>query len=137
MRKNSSMAIVANVISSIFVTSSCKKTDNCDAGTGGSLTLVAKLKHHGVVIPNDSASPDTVWVKFNTQDWSGAPAGYDARFIGEEGEDHVHISGLRCGDYYLYAAGLDTAGPFVVRGGNKFSTEQNEGEIQVDISVTE
>ncbi|HRH65871.1 MAG TPA: hypothetical protein PLU53_06205 [Bacteroidia bacterium] len=137
MKKISILAPAALAISFIIAISSCKKDNNCDAGTGGSLTLVAKLKHHGVVIPNDSAQPDTVWVKFNTQDWSGAPSGYDARFIGEKGEDHVHMTGLRCGDYYLYAAGLDTSGPYVVRGGSKFSTEQNEGEIEVDISVVE
>ena len=137
MKKKSILATTAIAITIILFISSCKKDPSCEAGTGGSLTLVAKLKHHGAVIPNDSAQPDTVWIKFNTQDWSGAPSGYDARFVGEEGEDHVHISGLKCGDYYLYGAGLDTAGPFIVRGGRSFSTEQTEGEIEVDISVTE
>ncbi len=127
------------IVSTFLISVSCKKDNKCDAGSGGSLTLVAKLKHHGAVIINDSLRPDTVWVKYNVQDWSGAPSGADAMFIGEYPEDHVHISGLKCGDYYLYASGWDTSSPGgeVVRGGRPYSTEQTSGEIPVDIAVTE
>lgn len=114
---------------------SCKKDNKCDAGSGGSLTLVTKLKHHGTIIVNDSLQPDTVWIKYNAKDWSGAPNGADATFIGEYPEDHVHVSGLKCGDYYLYAKGWDRTQ--VVFGGRAFSTEDDSGELDVDIAVTE
>ena len=120
-----------------LVSTSCKKDNKCEAGSGGNLTVVAYLKHHGRIIPNDSARPDTVWVKYNVQDWAGAPSGADTRFIGEAGEDHVHLEGLKCGDYYFYASGWDTTGPYLVTGGQKFSTEQESGEINFDIAVTE
>ncbi len=116
---------------------SCKKDNKCEAGSGGSLTFVAQLKHHGSVIINDSIRPDTVWIKYNAQDWSGAPAGSDAMFIGEYPEDHVHIAGLKCGDYYFYASGWDASISEVVRGGRAYSTEQTSGEIPIDIAVTE
>jgi hypothetical protein len=121
----------------ILSTSSCKKEDKCIAGTGGSLTIVAKLRHHGELIPNDSLRPDTVWVKFNAKDWGGAPNEYDLRFIGEFPEDHVHLSGLKCGDYYFYASGWDTSIVQLVKGGIPFSTDKESGEIVLDIPVTE
>jgi hypothetical protein len=116
---------------------SCKKDNKCDAGSGGSLTLITQLKHHGSVIINDSLRPDTVWIKYNAKDWSGAPSGANAMFIGEYPEDHVHISGLKCGDYYLFASGWDASSSEIVKGGRAYSTEDNSGELHVDIAVTE
>ena len=56
------------LIAAFFIfASSCKKKDNCEAGLGGDLTVVAYLKHHGRIIANQVGHPDTVWVKFNTQ----------------------------------------------------------------------
>ncbi len=130
--------ILALIISgTFFLNTSCKKDNKCEAGSGGSLVLVTQLKHHGTVIVNDSLRPDTVWIKYNVQDWSGAPAGSDAVFIGEYPEDHVHISGLKCGDYYLYASGWDTSIGEIVTGGRAFSTEDESGELHVDIAVIE
>lgn len=118
---------------------SCKEDDEaaCIGGDGGQLTIVATLEHHGDVIPNSPGYPDTVWVKYNTQEWSNAPLGYDKQVIGEEGEDHVHITGLKCGKYYLYASGFDTTIQMVVRGGIPISTNQSTGELMIDIPATE
>ena len=68
-------------------------------------------------------------------------ANYDMFFVGEEGEDHVHLSKLQCGDYYFYAAGQDTLldtvqNPHVV-GGIPFSTDKTSGEVEFDIPVSE
>lgn len=125
------------ICSSLFFTGSCKKDSKCEAGTGGSLTIVAKLKHHGVVIPNDSLYPDTVWVKFSVKDWANPPSGYDLRFIGSPGEDHVHLPGLKCGDYFFYAAGYDTSISQNVMGGTPFSTSLTNGELDIDLAVVE
>ena len=135
--KISNYFISSVILTSAMLVASCKKDNKCEAGSGGSLTIVAQLKHHGSVIINDSIRPDTVWIKYNVQDWSGAPSGSDAMFIGEYPEDHVHIPGLKCGDYYLYASGWDASISEVVKGGRAYSTEQTSGEIPLDIAVTE
>lgn len=133
-----SIKATAGIISLALLSfSACKKDNKCDAGSGGNLSLAATLKHHGSVIPNDSLRPDTVWIKYNAQDWNNAPSGSDAMFIGEYPEDHVHITGLKCGDYYLYASGWDNSISMEVKGGRAFSTENDEGELHVDIAVTE
>ncbi|MCX6199794.1 MAG: hypothetical protein NTY88_11335 [Bacteroidetes bacterium] len=79
--------------------SSCKKKCK-EAGTGGQVTIAAFPQHHGKTIWNKTWYLDTVYLKFNTQDSPGANlSSYDTYFVGEDGEDHVHIEGLKCGDY--------------------------------------
>ena len=117
--------------------SSCKK--KCEgAGTGGNVTLVAKMQHHGFTILNKASYLDTVYLKFNTKDSPGADlANFDTYFVGEAGEDHIHLEGLKCGDYYIFGVGLDSTGPYRVTGGIPFSFEQESGEIDLVIPVTE
>lgn len=141
MKNNTVFSIFTIFLSFSLMASSCKKKDNCEAGTGGNLTVVTYLKHHGSIIANQPGHPDTVWVKFNTQNSPGpGTSGYDKFFIGEDGEDHVHISGLQCGDYYFYGAGQDTTLDSLqnrVVGGIPFSTEKTSGEVEFDIPVSE
>lgn len=112
--------------------------DDCEAGDGGSLTIVATLKHHTMVIPNQTTYSDSVFVKFNADELPGTQASdYDKIFVGEAGEDHVHLAGLKCGDYYLYAVGYDTTINERVTGGIPFSTDVESGEVDVNIPVTE
>ncbi len=135
-------SLLSIFLSFSLMSTSCKKKDECEAGTGGNLTVVAYLKHHGRIIANQPGHPDTVWLKFNTQNAPGSGvSNYDKFFVGEEGEDHVHISGLKCGDYYFYAAGQDTTldtiqNPHVV-GGIPFTTDKTSGEVEFDIPVSE
>lgn len=122
----------------IIASSSCKPDKECeDAGTGGNLTVVATLKHHSKVIYNQPSYPDTVYVKFNTQDMPDSVTPYDTYFVGEAGEDHVHLEGLKCGDYYFYGAGFDTLITQRVIGGIPFTTTQTDGEIELNVPVTE
>lgn len=127
------------VVAVILLFSSCKPDKECeDAGTGGNLTVVATLKHHSKIIYNQPAYLDTVYVKFNTQDLPGTePSDFDTYFVGEEGEDHVHIEGLKCGDYFIYGAAFDTTISDRVVGGIPFSTKQTDGEVALDVPVTE
>lgn len=142
MKKNIIYSIITIFLSFSLMSTSCKKKDDCEAGTGGNLTVVAYLKHHGRVIANQPGHPDTVFVKFNTQNSPGSsPSSYDTYFVGEEGEDHVHMEGLQCGDYYFYGVGQDTTldtiqNPHVV-GGIPFSTDNTSGEVEFTIPVAE
>jgi hypothetical protein len=132
------LLILVLLSGSALVFNSCKKKDKCEGGSGGNLTIVAYVEHHTKTIPNQTNYPDTVYVKYNTQESAGTnPANYDAKFIGEAGEDHVHVTGLKCGDYFLYAVGMDTTIHERVFGGTSFSTEQTSGEVTLHIPVSE
>jgi hypothetical protein len=128
---------LACLIFTAFAIPACKKKDNCTAGTGGNLTIVASPKHHAIPIPNKAGYLDTVYLKFNTQEMPATLADYDTLFVGEAGESHVHLEGLKCGSYYIFATGYDTTINARVRGGIPYSTDQNEGEIDLAIPVTE
>jgi hypothetical protein len=132
------LTLTAAVLLAATVLSCNRKDDNdsCVAGTGGNLTVVAFPQHHTKPIFNKADYPDTVFVKFSTQD---APANdvYDTFFVGEAGEDHVHLTGLKCGTYYLFGAGYDTSIHQRVVGGVPFTTDKKDGELNVYIPVTE
>ena len=108
---------------------SCKK-----AGLGGNATLVAFPKHHG-----EGIYGATVYVKFNSKDAAGDLSNYDKAFVGEEKEDHVHLEGLKQGNYYCYAVGYDSSISQVVTGGGAFTIKHKDRkeEQDVDIAVTE
>ena len=103
---------------------------------------VTRLYHHDKLIANDPAHLDTVYVKFNTRESPGANlSNYDATFVGKAGEDHVNVTGLKCGDYYFFGAGWDTVSSpgnkFRVTGGIAFSTGKESGEIIFTLPVSE
>ncbi len=134
MRKS---ILLFSVLLIVFTVPSCKKKCT-EAGTGGSVTLVAKVYHHTEPIPNKASYLDTVYLKFNAKDSPGTNlASYDTYIVGEEGEDHVHIEGLKCGDYYLYAVGYDSTISKRVTGGIPYSFDKESGEIDLSIPVTE
>lgn len=117
----------------ILVLASCKKDDKCNAGIGGNVTVVAFPKHHGV-----SVRPHYVCVQFNTQDFPGVDSSlYDLVVIADTTEDHIEIENLKCGDYYIYEVGFDTAIAQVVSGGIPYSFDQTSSEIDLEVPVTE
>lgn len=114
----------------------------CVAGAGGNVTIVAYLFHHDSLITNKPGYLDTVYVKFNTQNFPGPdPSDYDAMYFGDTLENLVHLEELKCGDYYIYGVGLDTISspgfPFRVTGGIPFSTTATSGEIVLHVPVVE
>jgi hypothetical protein len=113
----------------------CKKN-----GLGGDATLVVFVKHHGSVIKNHVNYPDTIFIKFNAKDLPGTtPDKFDTYFVGKTGEDHIHCEGLRPGKYYLYGVGIDSAGPYRVKGGAaiKIKWAERKKEIDVNLAVAE
>ncbi|HNQ12910.1 MAG TPA: hypothetical protein PKH65_07630 [Bacteroidia bacterium] len=120
--------------SGLILISSCKKKEECnEAGTGGSVVVKANIKHHSTPI-----NGATVYVKYNTQEFPGNnTAAYDATFNGDLNSNIVVLSGLKCGDYYIYAEGYDQIIDTTVVGGVPFSTDQKEGEISILVPVTE
>jgi len=127
------------IILLIFFTS-CK--DECkEAGTGGNITIVAYPKHHDANIISEGLPgyPDSAWIKFNTRDFPGTdPSDYDLILVADSGEDHVHIEGLKCGDYFIYMTGWHTDTNERVTGGIPYSIPENgPAEIILNIPVTE
>lgn len=102
--------------------------------------MVATLQHHHQVIPSQVDYRDSVFVKFDAKEAPGTMASdYDAVFIGEPGEDHVHVNGLKPGNYFIYGVGLDTAINQRVKGGVsiKIKHKEKDEEILLDLPVTE
>jgi hypothetical protein len=118
----------------IFIVA-CKKENEpvCNAGKGGNVTLVVHPQHHGAPIHGATA-----YVKFNTQTNAGATSNYDLTVVGEPQEDHIHVTGLRCGDYFIYCVGYDSTISMQVFGGIPYSIKSNQsGELEVNVPVTE
>lgn len=114
----------------------CKKKSECEAGSGGSLTVLAKMIHHTRPIKGCR-----VYVKFNTLESPGDnPSNYDLTFKADDSTSIAKLTGLNCGDYYFYAVGIDSlliAPANVVKGGTPFSTSQKEGTQSWNIYITE
>jgi hypothetical protein len=133
MKKN--IFTIAILSLALLSTQSCKK-----AGTDGEATLVVFPQHHGRTIPNHAGYPDSVYIKFNTQDLPSDPThNYDVVYVGEVGEDHVHCTTLNAGKYYLFATGWDTTINMRVSGGMavKIKYGDRKKEIDTNVPVTE
>jgi hypothetical protein len=112
----------------------------CREGTNGDATVVVFPKHHGVPVNNHVGYPDSVYVKFNTKDLPGTrPEDFDVIFVGEGREDHVHCPNLKCGNYYFYVTGYDSASNSRVVGGMhvKVKHKERKNEIVLEASVSE
>jgi hypothetical protein len=120
----------------------CKPENNCIAGGGGNFTVVGFFNRDGREVVNHEWHLDTVWVKYNAlQAPDKYSPRYDTMIVGEEGEDHIHIKGLKCGDYFFYAAGLDTTLDTImyphVTGSFAFTVEGTAGEAEIIIPVSQ
>lgn len=128
------------IFGSVLVVAGLLFFNSCKEGLGGDSVLIVTLKHHGNIIKNHVGWNDTVFVKFNTNELPGTkPSDFDTYFVGETGKDYVHVHGLKAGKYYLYGAGLDSAGPYRVVGGLpiKIKYKDRAAEQNIELSVTE
>lgn len=112
----------------MFALAACKKGD-----TGGDATITAYVKHHDLPI-----NFPTVYVKFDAKEMPPDPTNnYDMKLVGHH-ENHVHIEGLRYGNYYLYATGYDSTIMMPVSGGIpvriKWSDRKKETEITIPVT---
>lgn len=130
------LAVASFLIAIAVISCNHDKKKDCIGGSGGNLTIAAFPQHHTKPILNKANYLDTVFIKYNTLD-KPADDKYDTYFVGEEGEDHVHLKGLKCGNYYFFATGFDTTIAQRVSGGIPYTTDKNDGEIDLDIPVTE
>ncbi len=131
------------LVAMILAATSCKtKKEECTGGDGGAVTVNLFPKHHSKTIYNQPGYKDTVYILYDTQEAPPLtsnliPTRYDKMLVGSGNEDHVHVSGLKCGDYYFYMTGIDTTGPYRVTGGVPFSTDKVSGSVDFEVPVTE
>jgi len=116
-----------------------KDDGSCEyAGIGGNVTIAAFPQHHGHPILNHTNYRDTAYVKFNAINSPGTSASnYDVSFIGEDGEDHVHLEGLKPGKYFIFMVGMDTTINQRVTGGIPYTVNVSSGEVDLNVPVTE
>lgn len=106
------------------------KPDNlCVAGTGGDVTIIAYAKHDTTFLIDFKSHPDTAFIKFGTTKSPGTRPGiYDTFYIGLAGEDHIHCSGLKCGNYFVYRTAWDSVANLRRYGGFGISITDTSGE---------
>jgi hypothetical protein len=130
--------IVAAITLTALVVAGCKKE-----GLDGEATFVVKPAHHGTPIVSIAGYRDSVYIKFGVTEIPENPTtDYDAVFVGEIGENHIHVEHPKWGDYSVYCAGYDTTGTpdeGRVSGGVivKLKRKQKAEEIIVEVPVTE
>ena len=125
-------------ISILISFASCRKKDDptCAAGSGGNVEIVVFAKHNGNIIFNSQQHPDTAFVKFGATSSPGTnPSAFDIYYVSEEGEDHIHLTSLHCGSYYIYRTAYDTTTNTRYTGGLGLNFTQTSGEVDTTITV--
>ena len=129
MKNTVKIILIASIVT--FTLAACRK-----AGPGGKVKVAAFPKHHNKSIPGAM-----VYIKYGTKNFPGEDVSkYDDKGMAEvmPGEDpHVHFEDLRKGDYYLYSVGYDSSIARPVKGGVSFTISKKDGEMDVDVPVTE
>lgn len=128
MKRNRFLSLM--VIAMVGFTA-CK--ERCKGGDDGMLTIVAYPKHHGA-----ETKPLWAYVKFEAEEFPGTDSNsYDMVIKGDSTENHIELPNLSCGSYYIYEIAYDPAIQAIVTGGIPYSTDQETGEVNVDIPVVE
>lgn len=120
-----------------ILASACRHSDDmtCMAGSGGDVEVVVYANHNGTNLIN-YLHPDTAFVKYGTTTSPGnSPAIYDTYFVSEEFEDHIHVTHMKCGSYYIYRTAFDSVANKTYYGGLGITFSQTTGEIDTTIIV--
>lgn len=128
------------IIAVVLIADACKKkqddTPTCTAGSGGNVTFVVYAKHGSTSIPNYYTHLDTAFVRYGTTSSPGTnPSNYNTYFVSEPGEDHIHCTGMKCGDYFIYRTAWDSVTNTRRYGGQGISFSETSGEKDLIISV--
>ena len=87
--------LVLIAVTSLFY--GCKK----DAGLGGNANIAIFPEHHEKNIPFSTA-----YIKFNSKEAAANLSEYDlVKTASENHPDHIHIDGLKPGNYFIYCVG--------------------------------
>ena len=127
--------IISIIAVAVFLFAGCAKE-----GLGGDATLAVFPQHHGAAIYSTATYKDSVFIKFNAKEIPADPThDYDALFVGEVGENHIHCEELKWGDYSVFCTGWDTTINQRVKGGilTKIKRKDRKDEVDLEVPVTE
>lgn len=112
----------------ILLVSSCKKEE----GFGGNGIVRGRVLHHTAQIPNA-----LVYIKFGAKQSAGRDsASYDAVVMADSAANY-EITGLKAGNYYLFATGSDPAFNEMVYGGVAVELKKDDAVVNTNVPVTE
>lgn len=106
-------------------------TDDDVANENASIS--GSVAHHEQLIPNA-----IVFYKFDATELPGtSEADYDGSVIADSINARYEITGLKAGNYYLYAVGTDTSCKCEVKGGIPVFVPNGDDAITSNVPVTE
>jgi hypothetical protein len=111
-------------------TNACTK-----AGKGGSASIIGKVQHHEKNIANAR-----VFIKFDAKEFPGIDTTKYDEVVTADNQANYTFTGLKKGNYYLYAVGKDgveNGNPFDVFGGSRVDINSKKDAIQFNVPVTE
>jgi hypothetical protein len=134
---NGALALIITV--SIITAASCKKSEDdptCNASGSGNVDIVVFALHNGDTLINPASHTDSALVKFNATTSPGtSPSDYDKVYLGDAGEDHIHLTNLSCGTYFIYRTAYDSASGNRYAGTAVVSFTKTSGEVDAAINV--
>lgn len=107
----------------------------CKAGTGGNATIVCHVVNANT---GSNWNGTTVYIYYGSSKPPATLDKFDAHKATELKGNTVTFTGMKCGTYYLYAAGYDSSAGIPVKGGGPFSlTHSNRNKSEnATISVS-
>lgn len=110
--------------------------DNCIEGRGGQLTLIFQMIHHTRPIKGGA-----VFLKYNATEFPGEDTSlYDYSVSALSNSSFVSVDSLSCGNYYIYAVGIDSLldpVSWTCKGGIPYSTSSSSGTDTLRVYITE
>lgn len=110
--------------------------DLCAEGRTGELQLSAKMIHHTRPIKGCD-----LYIKYNATEFPGEDTSlYDYHVTAPADSAVAVIDSLNCGNYYLYAVGIDSLldpSGWLCKGGLPFSTDKKSGSVSINVYITE
>jgi hypothetical protein len=105
------------------------------AGLGGAVEVIVFPTRNGSPIWSTTGHLDSAYVKFNTLEFPGADiAIYDMKCPSDFSE-HIHVRGLKKGDYFFYVTALDTSTNQRVTGTMPFTLSSSEGIFHLNVPL--
>ena len=101
-------------------------------GPGGKAAIAGMVMHHTKPI-----SGAVVYIKYGAKESPGSDITYYDESVTADTSANYKFADLRKGDYYLFAVGYDSTGPYPVTGGVPVKIKTKTETAQADVHVSE